>query len=141
MQGAVLIAVDGSDRSQLALSEGGIAAKRFGQRVTVVFVRHSCLWAVHDSMVDQMAIAEEGLATLEVITEAQGIAVLDALEVSWDFVVGSGRPLIEVLEAANSRQAHLIVVADDRKKAISRVARPSLAQQLRRRWPHDLLVV
>jgi len=102
----IVIAIDGSDASQLAIREGLEIAKEAGAAVTVVTARQpiSFLGAPYDQreLSRQLAHARAALDRAEAEAEAIGI------EASYE--IREGDPADEILRIAADRQADLVVL-------------------------------
>lgn len=142
MDGPIVAGADGSETSRLAILEAGALAKRNGQRVVVVFVRHpqpvGALAAASCFMVPPALVPTDDDHT---IVEAQSTTILDPLGVPWCLDVRSGDPADELMRAARVHRADTIVVAGRRHGAWGNFAHAAVTARLLHRWPHSLLVV
>ena len=140
LKGPIVVGTDASDLSNLAIAEAGLLARRFHRSVIVVFTRQlrwtegAIYWDISD-----LAQAKD---TLEMLAWASSITILDALGVSWSFLVRHGPPAVEISTIAREHRAALFVVACshplDRTK---RRIRPASVRKLLSRWANPLLVV
>jgi nucleotide-binding universal stress UspA family protein len=149
MQGPIIAGTDGSETSRLAIAEAGSLASGTGRAVVIVFVRQP--WCGGAGILAACGVGlfggcGVGPATTpgnadEAIAQAQSIAILDPLGVTWEFEVRDGDPATEIMRAGMHHGADTIVVAGRRHGAVGGLARGAVIPQLLHRWPHSLFVV
>jgi len=142
MPGLVVVATDGFDLGRLAVLEAGKVARRTGKSVVVVFTRSYGQFGLSiDSDLDPMGMVEQTLDIQQDLAEAQCVCVLDPLGVQWEFEVRLGRPAVQLLSLAESRDAEMIIVPGRHQGRLGRLICPSLAAQVARHWRRELVTV
>jgi nucleotide-binding universal stress UspA family protein len=140
MRGPIVVGVDGSAASRLALEEAAAAAKGTDREVVAVFVRHLPLAGLRALAIASVAGSEDAVDEMQIFAEAESIAVLEAAQVSWSFEVGRGEPAAELMRIAQAHDAGTIVVAGRRHGALGGFAVGAVTAQLLHRWSRCLLV-
>ena len=126
----IVVGVDGSGVSRLALEFAGRLGLEVGACLTVVNVRRLAT-AVSRSW----SRAEERRAW------AEAAAVLDPLGVSWQLHTSSGDPVAELDRSAGEHGADLIVIGGRGNTMGSRVLLESVSSRLVHQAHHPVLVV
>lgn len=140
MKGPIVVGVDGSPASRLALEEAIAAANGTDREIIAVFVRHAPLAGLRALAIGSGSVAEEAIDEMQIVAEAESIAILDAAGVRWRFEVGEGEPAGELIRIAKTHGAGTIVVAGRRHGAIGAIAAGAVTAQLLHRWDRCLLV-
>jgi nucleotide-binding universal stress UspA family protein len=138
----IVVVADGSELSRLALTRAGDLARRTGQGVVVVFVRHSPLSGA------TKVFASEAVLTLEIALDAaqtlalaQSISEFDPSGIAWSFEVRSGQPMEQILDTAMSHHADTIVIAARYHRWLGKRPRLTRSGRLARNWPGTLVVI
>jgi nucleotide-binding universal stress UspA family protein len=138
----IVAVTDGSELSRLAPARAGRSARASGQRVVVVFVRHSQLSGATN------VFASEAILTLQYEFDAvqaaafaYSISELDPLGVVWSFEARSGEPIQQIMDAAQFHQSDTIVIATDHRGLLGTKLRLSRSARLAHKWPGTPMVV
>jgi nucleotide-binding universal stress UspA family protein len=128
----IVVGVDATPTSRLALEEAVTIARAHGSEVVAVFVR----WPPYSgwSLVVAGAAVLETLDDLQIVAEADSAAVLGSAGIPWSFEVRSGEPAVQLVRAAEECDAETIVVAGRRHNALGCIFRGAVAAQLLHRW-------
>jgi nucleotide-binding universal stress UspA family protein len=142
MRGPIVVGIDGSEVSRLALIEAGCLASRSSLDVVVALVRPArfngvtCVFAM-----GAVAACLGGLDSDQALAYAESVTILDPLKIRWSFEVRTGQPARELMRAAEAHNANTIVIAECRHRTLGFLASQSVSAKLLHRWPHVLLVV
>jgi nucleotide-binding universal stress UspA family protein len=141
MSGSIVVGVDGTDMSRLALEKSATMAKADQVRVLAVYVRHVPMSGLNVWSVGAGPAVREILDDMQVRAEAEAVMVLETAGVPWSFEVRRGEPSAELIRVAKENDAETIVVAGRQHGAIGGFAHGSVVAQLLHRWPRSLLVI
>jgi len=138
----IVVGVDGSDSSLVALTDAAELAENSGSRLSVVFV--------HDpGMAHSLATAFDGAAELyieqsieelEATSRERTFDLLADRPLEWTFDVVAGEAVSKLIEAAATRDASLIVVGGRGHSLLGGFVLGSVAQKLVRSSPVSVLV-
>jgi nucleotide-binding universal stress UspA family protein len=133
------VAVDGSPASLEGLRLAADVARRTGAYVTVIHVRHAP--ALEEAGADAGAVSlEETLAAIELAARQDAAAILDNASAEWRFVVRSGSPGPEIIEAAGELRVDLIIVGSKPHSTLHNLVLGSTSQYLVAHSPVNVLV-
>lgn len=137
----IVVGVDGSAAGRVALEEAAGSARGNDRLVVVVFVRHFPHAGLRALAFGTGAVIEDAMDELQIVAEAEAIAVFDPAGVRWRFEVGRGEPAAELMRIAAAHDAETIVITARRHGALASFTLGVVTAQLLRRWQHCLLVV
>ena len=134
----ILVATDGSDRNQPAVTEALRIGRECKSEVHAVFVIESSTIesAVSGGVTgDALALMQSEAATslARVKAKAEGVSL--------ETVILEGKPAGEILQYAKEQKIDLIVVGTQGKKGIERLLLGSVAENIIRSAPCRVLVV
>jgi nucleotide-binding universal stress UspA family protein len=133
------VAVDGSPPSREGLRLAADIARRTGARVTVVHIRHAP--ALEEIGAEAGGISlEETLAGVEQAARQDAMNVFGEASAGWRFVVRSGSPGREIIEAARELEVDLIIVGSKPHSTLHNLVLGSTAQYLVAHSPVRVLV-
>jgi nucleotide-binding universal stress UspA family protein len=133
------VAVDGSPPSREGLRLAADIAHRTGARVTVVHIRHAP--ALEEMGAEAGAISlEETLAGVEQAVRQDAVDILGEASAGWRFVVRTGSPGREIIEAARELGVDLIIVGSKPHSTLHNLVLGSTAQYLVAHSPVRVLV-
>jgi nucleotide-binding universal stress UspA family protein len=139
----ILVGVDGSDSSFLALSNAADLAEQTGSQLSVVFVHDpgtaSALAAAYNGSAE--LYIEQGIEELEATSRERTFDLLADRPLEWTFDVVAGEAVHELIEIAKTRTASLIVVGGRGHSLFGGLVLGSVAQKLVRSSPISVLVV
>ena len=138
----IVVGVDGSDNSMVALKTAADLAIQTQARLSVIFV--------HDPRAGALAVAYDGgaelyveqtAAELEATSRERAFHLLANRPVEWTFDVVGGEAAHTLVVAAQARAAWLIVVGGRGHSLLGGLVLGSVAQKLVRSSPISVLVV
>jgi nucleotide-binding universal stress UspA family protein len=143
MRGPIVVGTDGSETSRLAIGEAATLARGSGSPIIVLFVRHAPLAGLGalSSGGQAVGVLAECQSSDQALAEAQSIAILEPMGLSWRFAVGSGDPASELIRVATESGSDTIVVAGRRHGAIGGYLAGSVATKLVHQWGGSLLII
>jgi nucleotide-binding universal stress UspA family protein len=142
MPGPIVVGIDGSESSRLAVLKAGELAQGLRTRVVIVLLRGSLF--IPDGGVFGVQSLEpvwDAADELKAIAYALGTAILDPIGISWSLLVRSGRQSSELMSVAYQHNAKMIVVAGRRRTTLGRFTNSRLTNELLRHWPSSIIVV
>ena len=145
----ILVPIDFSDCSRKALRYAIPLAKQHGAAITLLYVVVvPSYFGVGDGGGFNYAAFEPDFISIEAEIRASGSKQLAALatnevraEVSADTLVQTGSPAVEIIAAAKSLPADLIVISTHGRTGLKHVWLGSVAEHVVRRAPCPVLVV
>jgi nucleotide-binding universal stress UspA family protein len=138
----IVVGVDGSDNSIIALSTAADLATQADAHLSVVFVHEPRTGApavAYDGGVE--LYVEEAAAELEATSRERAFHALANRPVEWTFDVVGGEAVPELIHFAQARGAGLIVVGGRGHSLLGGLVLGSVAQKLVRSSPISVLVV
>jgi nucleotide-binding universal stress UspA family protein len=133
------VAVDGSPASLEGLRLAADIARRTAAGVTVVHVRHAP--ALEEMGAEAGAISlEETLTGIEQEARRDATEILNEASANWRFVVRTGSPGHEIIEAARELKVDLIIVGSKPHSTLHNLVLGSTAQYLVAHSPVHVLV-
>jgi nucleotide-binding universal stress UspA family protein len=143
MRHNIVVGVDGSENSFVALSAAADLAEQTSSQLTVVFVHDSgavgAFAAAYESTAERLI--EETVSALEVTSRERTFDVLADRPVDWIFDIAVGDPAHELIKLAKERTASVIVVGGRVHSLLGGLIVGSVAQKLLRSSPISVLVV
>ena len=138
----IVIGVDGSEASLEALDAASDLAEQTGSTLSVVFVRDPGLaGAVAANQGEALAAIQQMEAELEATARERTFDALRDKAVAWTFDFATGDVAHELVNAAQRRNATLIVVGGRRHTTLGGLALGSVGQKLVRASPISVLVL
>jgi nucleotide-binding universal stress UspA family protein len=138
----IVVGVDGSDNSFVALSVAADLAEETGSPLSIAFVHDltvGALAAAYEPSAEQFL--EQATTELEALSRERAVAVLAGRPVKWTFDVAAGEVVHELIDLAHTRSAALIVVGGRSHSLLGGLILGSVAQKLVRSSPISVLVV
>ena len=139
----IVVGVDGSDNSFVALAAAAKLAEQTDSRLSVVFVRDpgvaSALSIPYEASADQYV--EQGIAELEVASRERTFDLLADRPLAWTFDAIRGTAAAGLIATASTLDAALIVVGGRGHSLLGGLILGSVAQKLVRVSPISVLVV
>jgi nucleotide-binding universal stress UspA family protein len=133
------VAVDGSPASLEGLRLAAEIARRTAASITVVHVRHAP--ALEEVGAEAGGVSlEETLAGVEQAARQYAMEILDEASANWRFVVRSGSPGREIIQAARELGADLIIVGSQPHSTLHNLVLGSTAQYLVAHSPVNVFV-
>ena len=133
------VAVDGSPASLEGLRLAADIAHRTGARVTAVHIRHAP--ALEEMGAEAGGISlEETLAGVEQGVRQDAVDILGEPTAGWRFVVRTGSPGREIIQAARELEVDLIIVGSKPHSTLHNLVLGSTAQYLVAHSPVRVLV-
>ena len=105
--GTIVVGVDGSDESEVALDQAARIAAETRQAVVAVFVRHLPAFIEASSALGE---AVRALDEMGAAIEAKVKTTLGDRGIEWELVTREGDPATQIIAVADERDASLIVV-------------------------------
>ena len=143
MTHAIVVGVDGSDRSLSAVAAAANLAEHTGSRLSVVFVHAPGATAAVAVTYDGTAapFLEPTINELEVISRERTFDLVANRRLEWTFDVAMGDAAHELIDVATTQAASLIVVGGRSHSLLGGLVLGSVAQKLVRSSPISVLVV
>jgi nucleotide-binding universal stress UspA family protein len=138
----IVVGVDGSDNSMIALNTAADLAVQTDARLSVVFVHEPRTGApavAYDGGVE--LYVEQAAAELEATSRERAFHLLANRPVEWTFDVVGGEAVHELVHFAEARSAWLIIVGGRGHSLLGGLVLGSVAQKLVRSSPISVLVV
>jgi nucleotide-binding universal stress UspA family protein len=133
------VAVDGTAASLEGLRLAADIARRTGANVTVVHVRHAPVLEEMGAEAGAVSL-EETLGSVEEGARRDAMEILDEASANWRFVVRTGSPGHEIIEAAKELKADLIIVGSKPHSTLRNLVLGSTSQYLVAHSPVHVLV-
>ena len=143
MTHTIVIGVDGSDSSFVALASAADLAEQSASQLSVVFVHDPGTATAFAAGYDGGAeiYIEECIEQLESSSRERTFDLLANRPLEWTFDVVAGEAVHELMRFAKSRAASLIVVGGRGHSLLGGIVLGSVAQKLVRSSPISVLVV
>jgi nucleotide-binding universal stress UspA family protein len=138
MKRSVVVGVDGSSESIIALEKAAELATSANSSLVVAHVRHRSAWIGMSPMT--AGYEADILANAEAESRQASEKVLAHAPIDWEFVVRSGEPAHELMAVANERAALYIVVGGRPHGAAASVVLGSVASALVHHYQGSVLV-
>ena len=141
MTQTIVVGVDGSDDSFAALASAADLAAHTGSALSVVFVHEiatGAFVATYDGIAEHYL--EQTVNELEHTSRERTFDVLARRPLKWTFDVALGDPAHELIRAAITRSASLIIVGGRGHSLLGGLVLGSVAQKLVRSSPVSVLV-
>lgn len=138
----IVVGVDGSDSSFIALTDAASLAEQTGSRLSVVFVHDpgmaSSIAAAYDGAAE--LYIEQSIEELETTSRERTFDLLADRPLEWTFDVVAGEAVHTLIEVAATGDASLIVVGGRGHSLLGGLVLGSVAQKLVRCSPISVLV-
>jgi nucleotide-binding universal stress UspA family protein len=143
MRHTIVVGVDGSANSFIALSAGADLAEQTGAELAAVFVNDPGIARAFGATFDGTAepIIEQTVAELAAISRERTFDLLAERHLDWTFDVAAGDAAHELIQVATTRAASVIVVGGRGHNLLAGFILGSVAQKLVRCSPISVLVV
>lgn len=143
MRHNIVVGVDGSEQSFVALATAADLAERVNAQLTVVFVHDgggvAAFAAAYEGTAERLI--EESVSKLEATIRERTFDLLAERPVDWIFDSAFGDPAHELIKLATTRGASVIVVGGRLHSLLGGLIVGSVAQKLLRSSPISVLVV
>jgi nucleotide-binding universal stress UspA family protein len=138
----IVVGVDGSDSSLVALTDAADLAEHTGSRLSVVFVHDPGMASTLATAYDGAAelYIEQSLEELETTSRERTFDLLANRPLEWTFDVVAGEAVHKLIDVAATSDASLIVVGGRGHSLLGGLALGSVAQKLVRSSPISVLV-
>jgi nucleotide-binding universal stress UspA family protein len=138
----IVVGVDGSDSSFVALADAAVLAERTGSRLSVVFVHDTGMARTLATAYDGGAelYIEQSIEELETTSRERTFDLLANRPLEWTFDVVAGEAVHKLIDVATKLDASLIVVGGRGHSLLGGLALGSVAQKLVRSSPISVLV-
>lgn len=129
MERAIIVGLDGSDESEVAMARAALVAEGWDAEVVAVFVRHVPAPTGTMSLA-AMGQSEAAFDALEVDIEASLVTCMADRDIRWTFETSEGDPASQLMAYADERGAELIVVGHRGRSQVGSLLLGSVATKL-----------
>jgi nucleotide-binding universal stress UspA family protein len=133
--------VDGSDASLFGLREAASMAQATRAALIIVFVRTPPYQTWTALTAGGMCAMTEIADAIQIVVEAECIAVLGSAGLNWQLQVRCGEPAGALMAVAKEYKSDTILVSGRRHRAVGSIAHGAIATKLLHRWPGTLVVL
>ncbi len=141
MANTMVVGVDGTADSLVALAAAAAMVEESGAALVVVHVRHESGLAGASAEASAASAITEALDEVETTSRQRASDVLAGRAVRWRFEVASGDPATKLMDAARRHRSSTIVVGGRNHGIVGGLVVGSVAQKLVRHSPVSVLVV
>jgi nucleotide-binding universal stress UspA family protein len=143
MRHTIVVGVDGSDSSLIAVGAAADLAEQSGSQLSVVFVHDPGIAGAFGAAYEGSAepIIEQTVAELEATSRERAFDLLADRQVDWTFDVIAGDAAHALIDAAATCSASVIVVGGRGHSLLGGLILGSVAQKLVRCSPISVLIV